>query len=81
MIDRYPIDGKSPLHPNSIRQIPGAFESEARRGGRSLTLDEIENTIFPSFTIHVFTLRLAGRAGADVPERSVCSGPAGTSAD
>src|SRR5262245_3957974 len=28
VIDRYPIDGKSPSYPaSSIRQIPGAFES------------------------------------------------------
>jgi hypothetical protein len=51
VIDRYPIDGKSPLYPaNSIRQIPGAFES-ARHvvAGRSLTLDEIEHEIIPEF--------------------------------
>ena len=51
VIDRYPIHGPSPLYPaNSIRQIPGAFES-ARHvvAGRSLTLDEIENAILPEF--------------------------------
>jgi hypothetical protein len=51
VIDRYPIDGKSPLYPaNSIRQIPGAFESVRHVvAARSLTLDEIENTILPEF--------------------------------
>jgi hypothetical protein len=51
VIDRYPIDGKSPLYPaNSIRQIPGAFESVKHQvAGRSLTLDEIEKTVLPEF--------------------------------
>jgi hypothetical protein len=51
VIDRYPIDGKSPLYPaNSIRQIPGAFETARHNvAGRSVTLDEIENTIIPAF--------------------------------
>jgi Protein of unknown function, DUF547 len=51
VIDRYPIDGKSPQYPaNSIRQIPGAFESTKHVvAGRSLTLDEIENTVLPEF--------------------------------
>jgi uncharacterized protein DUF547 len=51
VIDRYPIDGKSPLYPaNSIRQIPGAFESVKHQvAGRSLTLDQIEKTVLPEF--------------------------------
>jgi hypothetical protein len=51
VIDRYPVDGKSPLYPaNSIRQIPGAFEGARHAvAGRSLTLDEIENAILPEF--------------------------------
>jgi hypothetical protein len=51
VIDRYPIDGKSPLYPaNSIRQIPGAFETTRHNvAGRAVTLDEIENTIIPEF--------------------------------
>jgi hypothetical protein len=51
VIDHYPIDGKSTLYPpNSIRQIPGAFESARHQvAGRSLTLDEIENTLLPEF--------------------------------
>jgi hypothetical protein len=51
VIDRYPIDGKSALYPaNSIRQIPGAFESVKHQvAGRSLTLDQIEKTVLPEF--------------------------------
>jgi hypothetical protein len=51
VIDRYPIDGKSPLYPaNSIRQIPGAFEGARHNvAGRSLALDEIEKAIIPEF--------------------------------
>src|SRR5262252_1926690 len=51
IIDRYPIDGKSALYPaNSIRQIPGAFESVKHQvAGRSLTLDQIEKTVLPEF--------------------------------
>jgi len=51
VIDRYPVDGKSPLYPaNSIRQIPGAFDSARHQvAGRSLALDEIENTILREF--------------------------------
>ena len=51
VIDRYPINGKSALYPaNSIRQIPGAFESVKHEvAGRSLTLDQIEKTVLPEF--------------------------------
>ena len=51
VIDRYPIDGKSTLYPaTSIRQIPGAFETARHMvAARSLTLDDIENTILPEF--------------------------------
>jgi hypothetical protein len=51
VIDRYPIKGGSKIYPpNSIRQIPGAFEQiKHRAGGRSVTLDEIEKTILPQF--------------------------------
>jgi hypothetical protein len=47
----YPIRGKSKDYPvNSIRQIPGAFErTKHRAAGRSVTLDEIEQTILPEF--------------------------------
>jgi hypothetical protein len=51
VIDHYPIDGKSTQYPaNSIRQIPGAFETARHMAaGRSVTLDDIENTILPEF--------------------------------
>ena len=51
VIDRYPIKGSGRNYPaNSIRQIPGAFEQiKHRAAGRSVTLDEIENTILPEF--------------------------------
>ena len=51
VIDRYPIKGGSKNYPpNSIRQIPGAFEQiKHRAAGRSVTLDEIEKTILPQF--------------------------------
>lgn len=47
----YPIRGKSKGYPpNSIRQIPGAFDKTPHRAaGRSVTLDEIEKTILPEF--------------------------------
>ena len=51
VIDNYPIRGRSDSYPpNSIRQIPGAFErTKHRAAGRSVTLDEIEKTILPEF--------------------------------
>ena len=51
VIDAYPIHGKSPSYPpNSIRQIPGAFERTPHRAaGRTVTLDDIEKTILPEF--------------------------------
>jgi hypothetical protein len=51
IIDRYPISGTSSLYPaNSIRQIPGAFETAKHSvAGRSVTLDDIETRILPDF--------------------------------
>ncbi len=51
IIDHYPITGKSAQYPpKSIRQIPGAFERTAHRvAGRTVTLDQIEQTILPEF--------------------------------
>jgi hypothetical protein len=51
VIDRYPIHGANAGYPaNSIRQIPGAFETiKHRAAGRTLTLDEIEKTVLPEF--------------------------------
>ncbi len=49
--DHYPIQGRSPDYPaKSIRQIPGAFERLTHRvAGRTLTLDQIEQTVLPEF--------------------------------
>jgi Protein of unknown function, DUF547 len=51
VIDHYPIQGRSSDYPpRSIRQIPGAFERLTHRvAGRTLTLDQIEQTILPEF--------------------------------
>jgi hypothetical protein len=51
VINHYPIRGTSKSYPaNSIRQIPGAFEqAKYRVAGKSLTLDDIEKTVLPSF--------------------------------
>lgn len=51
VIDHYPIRGRATGYPaNSIRQIPGAFETiKHRAAGRSLTLDEIEKTVLAEF--------------------------------
>jgi hypothetical protein len=51
VIENYPIQGSSKSYPpNSIRQVPGAFERiKHRAAGRSVTLDEIEKTILPEF--------------------------------
>ena len=51
IVDHYPIRGQSPNYPpDSIRQIPGAFDERAHSvGGRETTLDEIEVGILPAF--------------------------------
>ena len=51
VIDHYPIQGHAPAYPpKSIRQIPGAFERLPHRvAGRTLTLDQIEQTVLPEF--------------------------------
>lgn len=51
VVDHYPILGKSAAYPpKSIRQISGAFERLPHRvAGRSLTLDQIEQTILAGF--------------------------------
>jgi Protein of unknown function, DUF547 len=51
VIDHYPIQKRSSDYPaKSIRQIPGAFERLPHRaGGRTVTLDQIEQTILPEF--------------------------------
>jgi len=51
VIDHYPIRGRAPQYPaNSIRQIPGAFDTRTfRAAGRTVTLDAIEKEILPGF--------------------------------
>src|SRR5688572_5046496 len=51
VIDHYPIRGKAKEYPpNSIRQIPGAFERRTHRaGGRTLTLDALEREVIAAF--------------------------------
>ncbi len=51
VIDHYPIPLRTREYPaRSIRQIPGTFERTPRRvAGRSVTLDQIEQTVLPSF--------------------------------
>jgi hypothetical protein len=51
VIDHYPIQGRSGDYPaKSIRQISGAFERLPHKvGGRTLTLDQIEQTVLPGF--------------------------------
>ncbi len=51
IVSNYPLHGRSSAYPpDSIRQVPGAFERTLHRvGGRSLTLDAIENTVLPAF--------------------------------
>lgn len=51
VVDHYPIQGKSAEYPaRSIRQIPGAFERLTHRvAGRTVTLDQIEQTILSGF--------------------------------
>ena len=51
MIEHYPVRGNAPNYPpNSIRQIPGAFDERSHRvAGRAMTLDEIETRVLPTF--------------------------------
>jgi uncharacterized protein DUF547 len=51
VIDHYPILGRASDYPaKSIRQIPGAFERLPHRvAGRTLTLDQIEQTVLADF--------------------------------
>jgi hypothetical protein len=51
VIDNYPIPRRTSQYPpHSIRQIPGAFERLPHRvAGRTLTLDQIEQTLLPGF--------------------------------
>jgi uncharacterized protein DUF547 len=51
VIDHYPIPLRSKEYPaRSIRQVPGAFERNTHRvAGKSVTLDQIEQTILAEF--------------------------------
>jgi len=51
VVDHYPIQGTAKTYPpHSIRQIPGAFDKTVHRvAGRSLTLDQIEQTVLAEF--------------------------------
>jgi hypothetical protein len=51
VIDHYPIQGRSADYPaKSIRQVSGAFERLPHRvAGRTLTLDQIEQTVLSEF--------------------------------
>jgi hypothetical protein len=51
VIDNYPIQRRSNAYPQkSIRQIPGAFERLTHKvAGRTLTLDQIEQTVLSEF--------------------------------
>jgi hypothetical protein len=51
VVDHYPLLGKSPDYPpKSIRQISGAFERLPHRvAGRTVTLDQIEQTVLAGF--------------------------------
>jgi hypothetical protein len=51
VVDAYPIARRTQEYPAlSIRQIPGAFDRLPHRvGGKTLTLDQIEQTVLPAF--------------------------------
>jgi hypothetical protein len=51
VVDHYPAPRRSTEYPaGSIRQTPGAFERLTHRvAGRTLTLDQIEQTVLPGF--------------------------------
>jgi hypothetical protein len=51
VIDHYPAPRRSKDYPaGSIRQVPGAFEGTRHQvAGKTLTLDQIEQTILPAF--------------------------------
>jgi len=51
VVTHYPMAQRTAEYPaGSIRQIPGAFERDTHRlAGRTLTLDQIEQTVLPAF--------------------------------
>lgn len=67
IIDHYPIGQRSREYPqHSVRQIPGAFEGARHQvAGKSLTLDQIEQTVLPGFNDpRVFLALGRGAAGS-----------------
>ncbi len=67
VINHYPLTPRSKDFPaNSIRQVPGAFDrTQHRVGGRSVTLDEIEQAILSAFgDPRVFLALGRGAAGS-----------------
>ena len=66
VIDHYPIPLRAANYPaRSIRQIPGAFDQVRHRvAGRTLTLDQIEQTVLPVFAIRACFLRSAAAPSA-----------------
>lgn len=51
VVSAYPIQGKSAQYPvNSIQHVPGAFVAKRHRvGGRTLSLEDIEKQVLPTF--------------------------------
>ena len=77
VVDHYPIVQRSREYPpRSIRQIPGAFESAKHQvGGKSLTLDQIEQTVLPAFGDPRVFLALGRGAAGSGRLRSEAYGP------
>jgi len=74
----YPIRGASKQYPaNSIRQIPGAFETAKHSaGGRSLTLDQIETTVLAGYNDpRIFIALGRGAIGSGRLRSEAYSGP------
>jgi hypothetical protein len=78
VVRNYPIHGTSKQYPaNSIRQIPGAFETlKHSAGGRSLTLDQIETTVLAGYNDpRVFIALGRGAVGSGRLRSEAYSGP------
>lgn len=78
VVTHYPIRGTSKQYPsNSIRQIPGAFETIKHSvGGRSLTLDQIETTVLAGYNDpRVFVALGRGAVGSGRLRSEAYSGP------
>jgi hypothetical protein len=78
VVRHYPIHGTSKQYPaNSIRQIPGAFETLKHAvGGRSLTLDQIETTVLAGYNDpRVFIALGRGAVGSGRLRSEAYSGP------